>query len=269
MATVPAAVDGDLVLTESNAILQYAADTTTGGDKYYPKDLKQRANVNRWLLWESSAWFPAAYPYLVEYVVKPLFKTEPDEQAIGDAATRFTQLAGVLDQQLGKTQYVAGDLTIADIAIAACMHLHEDMKLPLEDYPNIRRWYANIEKLPAWQQTQGAVDKALLPGKKYVTSTLNYTQDTDDRLTELYFYEDEKAAHIHEPGDHPVEVQIHDGWDRKAEFSEDKHGFSVHEFHPQFPKGKWEDDSLVRDQFYPEVVEFPQTYSRRQASARL
>src|ERR1700731_1555722 len=49
-ATAPAAVDGDLAITESNAILQYAADHG-GSDSAYPKDLKKRADVNRWLLW--------------------------------------------------------------------------------------------------------------------------------------------------------------------------------------------------------------------------
>lgn len=51
-ATVPAAVDGDLTLTESNAILGYAADLVDSSA--YPKDIKQRANVNKWLLWEAS-----------------------------------------------------------------------------------------------------------------------------------------------------------------------------------------------------------------------
>ena len=51
-ATVPFATDDDLVITESNAILQYAADLK--GSPYYPKDLKKRAQVNRWLLWEAS-----------------------------------------------------------------------------------------------------------------------------------------------------------------------------------------------------------------------
>ena len=53
---VPAVVDGDLALSESNAILQYTADLI-GAEKHYPKDLKQRADINRWLLWEASTWF--------------------------------------------------------------------------------------------------------------------------------------------------------------------------------------------------------------------
>ena len=39
-ATLPAATDGDLILTESNAILQYAADLGNNFNSAYPKDLK-------------------------------------------------------------------------------------------------------------------------------------------------------------------------------------------------------------------------------------
>lgn len=164
-ATVPAAVDDDLVITESNAILAYAADMT-GGGTMYPADPKKRAAVNRWLLWEASAWFPSCYIYLVEYVVKPLLNAQPDQAIIDAAAPRWNELAGILDAQLGKTKWLTGnDLTIADIAVAAPMHLHAASRLPLDQHPNLKRWLIDgIEKIPAWQKTQGAVDKALLPG---------------------------------------------------------------------------------------------------------
>ena len=64
-AALPALKDGDLVLWESNAILQYVADTMDKTE-FYPKDPAKRADVNRWLLWEASAWFPSCYVYLVE-----------------------------------------------------------------------------------------------------------------------------------------------------------------------------------------------------------
>ena len=57
-------------------------------------------------------------------------------------------------------------VTIADIAVAAPMHLHKAQRLPLGDHPHLdRRLTQGIEKLPCWQKTQGAVDKALLPGE--------------------------------------------------------------------------------------------------------
>lgn len=162
---MPCATDGDCTITESNAILQYAADHG-GQDRYYPKDLKNRADVNRWLLWEASAWFPSCYVYLVEYVVKPLLKISPDQEIITQQAVRWNQLASILENQLAKTKWLAGDeVTLADIAVASPMHLHAAQRLPLDKYPNLKRWMVDgVEKLPCWQKTQAAVDRALLPG---------------------------------------------------------------------------------------------------------
>lgn len=267
-ATVPAATDGDLVLTESNAILQYAADLE--GNAAYPKDLKKRADINRWLLWEASAWFSCCYVYLVEYVVKPLMKTEPDQAAIDAQAPRWHQLASILDERLSKSKWLTGDeVSIADLAVAAPMHMHAAQRLPLEQTPHLKRWIAEIEALPCWQQTQGAIDKALLPeaangtksangtngtdGHKDVQATFNYTKDVQ-QPTELYFYESDAEKNIHEPGDDPHEMTVHDGWHRADQFSVDKEGFSLHSFKTAYEI--WDDDTAVAKEFYPEIVDF-------------
>ena len=57
---LPALVDGDMKLWESNAILVYGADKS-GPTSAYPQDPKIRADIHRWLLWESSKWFPGCY----------------------------------------------------------------------------------------------------------------------------------------------------------------------------------------------------------------
>ena len=271
--TVPSAKDGDTTITESNAILQYAADHG-GKHEHYPQDLKHRAMVNKWLLWEASVWFPTCYVYLVENVVKPLLGAEPDQSIIDGESEKWNKNAAILDTQLGKTKWLGGDtVTIADIAVAAPMHLHGAAKLPLDKHPNLKRWLTEqVEQLPCWQKTQGAVDKALLPGKSSsstsqnlngslsngettsVRSTFNYTKDVD-KPTELYFYETEQAnADIHAPGDDAQEMAVTNGWYRAEEFSTDKEGFSLHSFNTEFEK--WEDDELTRAKFYPEVVEF-------------
>jgi glutathione S-transferase len=153
-ASIPAMVDGDFVLWESNAILQYAADKV-GNDAAYPRDLKTRADVNRWLLWESSSWFPSTYVFLVENCVKPLLGGQPDPAVLEAQATQFHKLAGILDARLaGKSWVVGNGPTIADIALAAPMHLHGWQRLPLADHPNLKRWMLqSVEKLPCWQKT--------------------------------------------------------------------------------------------------------------------
>ena len=272
-ATVPSATDGDLTLTESNSILQYAADKT-GAETLYPKDLKHRADVNRWLLWEAATWFSVCYVYLIENVVKPLLKAEPDQKAIDEQSEKFHRGAGIMDVALSKNKWLTGpNVTLADIAVAAPMHLHVASKFPLDKYPNVKRWLAQIESLDSWKRTQVAVDKALLPAStttngtttngangtadqpSSVRTTVNYTKAVPG-LTELYFYETPSSATIHEPGDAPTEVTMHNAWPHASSFSLDKNGFALHPFTTTY--SDWENEQSVRSAFYPEVVSFLQ-----------
>lgn len=272
--TVPYAINDDgQCITESNAILMYAADQF-GPKAEYPQDLQQRAQVNRWLFWESSVWFRSCYVLLIENNVKPHCGLgETDQKAVEDEMPNFKKLAEILDKQLAKHKWIAGEqITIADISIAASAHQWAAAKMHFEDYPNLKRWMTEgIEKLPVWQKTQEPVTKAFGENKPRsatngangtngassgtVKATLNYTKNLEpDKLTELYFYESEKAKDIHEPGDDPHEMTFHDGWGQAKAFSVDKHGFAVSGFSTSY--ADWEDEEKTRDTFYPEIVEF-------------
>lgn len=153
-ASVPAMVDGDLVLWESNAILQYAADKV-GDERAYPRDARTRADINRWLFWESAQWFPSCYVFLVENCVKPLLGSQPDPAVLAAQAPNFHKLAAILDQRLAGQRWIAGNQpTIADVALAAPLHLHAWQRLPLSDHPNLKRWMLDdVEQLPCWKKT--------------------------------------------------------------------------------------------------------------------
>jgi glutathione S-transferase len=154
---LPALVDGDLKLSESNAILQYAADGK-GAHQYYPRDPKIRADIHRWQLWEAATWFPSCYVYLVENVVKPLLNAQPDQSIIDKEAPNWHRLADILDQRLAGSKWLCGDqVTIADISVAAPMHLHSWQKLPLDQHPHLKRWMLErVEQLPCWKKTDPA-----------------------------------------------------------------------------------------------------------------
>ncbi len=153
-ASMPSMVDGELVLWESNAILQYAADKY-GKNDFYPTDPVKRADINRWMFWESASWFPSAYVYLVEHCVKPLLNAEPDQATLAAQDVNFHKLAGILDARLAKNEWLTGAKpTLADIVIAAPMHMHSHQKLPLAPHKNLVRWMTqNVEKLPCWDNT--------------------------------------------------------------------------------------------------------------------
>ena len=154
---LPALTDGDLKLWESNAILQYGADKV-GAESAYPRDLAIRADVNRWLLWEASAWFPTCYVYLVENVVKPILGQEPDAAVLDAEEPNFRNHAAILDARLGGRTWLCGtdEPTIADISVASPMHLHQYQRLPLDPHPNLGAWMIRVEALPCWKSTDVA-----------------------------------------------------------------------------------------------------------------
>ncbi len=48
-------------------------------------------------------------------------------------------------------------MTLADLAVAAQLTYAEATELPMDEFPNIQRWYAAIEALSAWQATHPAL----------------------------------------------------------------------------------------------------------------
>ena len=93
------------------------------------------------------------------------FVPDRDAAVIEKEAPNWHRLAGILDARLARSKWLAGDgVTIADIAVAAPMHLHASQRLPLADHPNLKRWMTEgIEQLSSWKKTQAAVDNALAP----------------------------------------------------------------------------------------------------------
>lgn len=163
--TVPCAVvDDSLVLTESNAIIAYAGDVQ-GDNPAYPADKKIRADINRWLFWETSVWFPSCYIYLIQNVVNPdVLGKAPDASLLKKEEPRWRELAGVLEQRLqrGERKWLCGgeEPTVADLAVASSMHLWKRERFPIEGFPALRKWIGRVERLECWVKTQGAVEKA-------------------------------------------------------------------------------------------------------------
>src|SRR6478672_7556226 len=152
---MPTLRDGDYVLWESNAILQYLASKRpeTG---LLPADEKARLDVTRWQFWDLAHWDPTCAVFIFENVVKPfvLRSGEPDMAAIAKGTEAFHRAGKVLDGQLKGRRFVTGDtLTVADFSLGAAMKIADMAHYPIEPYGEIRRWYGTLSALPAWQKT--------------------------------------------------------------------------------------------------------------------
>jgi glutathione S-transferase len=151
---VPALVDGDTTVLESNCIVIYLAEKT--GSDLWPE--AHKLEILRWMFWEQSHFMYATGMVFFQKLLKPLLGQEPDETRVEEGIAKFRRHAGALDDHLKNREWLVGDtMTLADLAVAANLTYADTTELPMDEFPNIQRWYASIEELPAWQATRPAL----------------------------------------------------------------------------------------------------------------
>jgi len=150
---VPTLVDGDFVLTESRAIMQYLA-AKKPESRLLPTDEAERADVTRWQFWDASHFSPSAGTIVFERMIKPMMGMgEPDQAKITDALTSWRRFAAVLDKRLdGRTYVVGSSLTIADLTLASSLMYAKQCDLPLAEFPHVMAWFGRIVELDAWKR---------------------------------------------------------------------------------------------------------------------
>jgi glutathione S-transferase len=160
---MPTLDDDGFVLWESNAILFYLAGKRPERG-LWPSDLKQQANVLRWLAWQSAHW-DAESCGMVAYEKGSkavLGLGPPDPAFIARGEQNFIRFASVLDASLKGRTWLTGDrLTIADFSVGALVPTAELMNLPIKNFPEILRWYEGLAALPAWQEARAVNDTAM------------------------------------------------------------------------------------------------------------
>ena len=146
---IPAIVDSNgpdgkpITLFESGAILVYLAQHY---QKFLPPDWHQLYHVFQWLMFQMGGvgpMFGQTHHFLraakeeVPYAIDR-YKKETD------------RLYGVMDKELAKRKFLAGDFySIADIATYPWVARHEWHKTDLNQFPNVKRWFEEIGKRPA------------------------------------------------------------------------------------------------------------------------
>lgn len=155
-AKVPVLVDGDLVLTESAAILVYLAEKT---GRLLPASGEGRARVFEQLFLHASGLSPA----FGQSGFFQRFAAEPQPIAIDRFSSEARRIVTLIDGLLARRRFSAGDVfTIADIAHFGWLWRREFAGVALDDLPNLARWYAEVEARAAVQRAVARVN-ALVP----------------------------------------------------------------------------------------------------------
>ena len=147
---VPVIDDDGFVLYESNAVVRYLAAKHAGGT-LWPSDLRARADVDRWMEWQSTGYTPAMLQAFWGLVRTPPEKR--DAAAIEASRVKGEKHAGVLDRHLAGREFIAGEaFSPADIVVGCAAHRWLGLPMAREPRPNLERWYATLKSRPGARQ---------------------------------------------------------------------------------------------------------------------
>lgn len=149
---VPVLEDEALVLWESNAILLYLARKT---GQLLPPDPEGQALVDQWLFWQAAHYYQPVVHLALEKIVKPMFQQEPDAQVVENQTRDFMRLSEVLEGHLAQYEWLVGDFSIADLAVAATLQPRVQLGLDISGTRFLAPWLARIEARPSWKRAGG------------------------------------------------------------------------------------------------------------------
>ncbi len=152
---VPALVDGDLVITESVAIVLYLAERDAQR-RFLPRDIALCSQVYRWLLFAATELEQPLWRIARHTALYPEEMRLPAELPL--ARQDFAEMAAVLERHMKDRQFVVGDVvTVADFVLAYTLDRANEVGV-LGEFPNLR---AYIERMYTRQNAPPRIAQAL------------------------------------------------------------------------------------------------------------
>jgi glutathione S-transferase len=147
--------DGFL-LWESNSIVRYLAGKHDKSGVLEPRDAKQRALASQWMDWQLSVLGPAITPVFWGLIRTP--EDKRDMAAIKAGQEKTVAAMQIMDAQLGKTKFMAGDaFSYGDIPVGVMCYRYRQLVPGRPTTPNLDRWYDAIASRKAFQDHVGSI----------------------------------------------------------------------------------------------------------------
>jgi glutathione S-transferase len=142
---VPTIEDDGFVLYESNAIVRYlCAKHPKAG--LWPEDLRERADVDRWMEWLSTTLVPATRDAFWNLI--RMAPEQRDNAAIEKSREASERYFAILDGHLAKNRYLTPSFSAADIVTGCAAHRWLNLPIKREPRPHVERWYAELKSRP-------------------------------------------------------------------------------------------------------------------------
>lgn len=134
-----------LAVFESGAILIYLAEKC---GKFLSADPADRSQVMKWLMWQMSGLGPTA-GQLAHFV---RYSPPGQDYALERFRKELVRLANVMEFQLKRSEYLAGEYSIADMAswpIMNALSVFAPIGINLPEFENITRWIGDVGRRAA------------------------------------------------------------------------------------------------------------------------
>ena len=150
---VPVLCHGDLVLCQSNSILEYLSEQT---GKFGGATVLERQRIREWLFWESDRlepWFNRTRFF------ERFAKNDP---AVMDYCRNIAEIGlGVLNNLLEGRRFLVGERpTFADIALFGVVVHMAEARFNLATWPHTKAWWDRVIALPGFQLPYDLLPKA-------------------------------------------------------------------------------------------------------------
>lgn len=161
LGTAPIIADGDTVLAESTAIVEYILAKYGNGALTVPPSDPAFADYLYWFHFANGSFQPS----LMRCMVLARAEVPADKPVAQFADARRKQALALVDQQLGKTAYLAGEsLTAADIvAVFSLTTMRAFYPFDLSPYPNILAYLQRIGAREAYRRAMKKGDPGMTP----------------------------------------------------------------------------------------------------------
>lgn len=156
MGKVPALVDGDFRLWESNAINLYVAEKQA---RLIPGSPEGRASMMRWLFFQAAHVTPACVQLFraSNPRVRDHYGLAADPPGAEAARKELSRYLPVLEAALAGRDFLEDAFSLADIAYAPHLWLVQEGGLDFSPWPLVSAWLARTLARPAWQQAAALI----------------------------------------------------------------------------------------------------------------
>jgi len=150
-------VDGDVVLTQSGAILDYLSREF---DRFGPANEDERREILRWILWDNHKL--TSYTATARFMSR--FQKKPEDPITLFFAARAKNAWKVLETHMGTRDFVAaGHPTIADLSLCGYLFWPDQIGMDPSAYPNITAWLDRVAALPGFKRPEDLMPSGIDP----------------------------------------------------------------------------------------------------------